>query len=336
MKDCIMKKLLQNLTETYGPSGYEGAVRDVIKKIIKPYADEIRVDALGNLIARKGRLGKGGQKIMLAAHMDEIGLMVSHVDTNGFARFTSLGSPFGRYMLAGRVRFMNGVQGVVGYDRLEKFHEVPPLSKMYIDVGATSRKDCPVKIGDVAAFERPFLDMGKRVVAKSLDDRVGVAVLIEAMRRLKSSPNEMYFVFTTQEEFTSHGALTAAYGIDPDMGIAVDVTPTGDTPHVNNSDVALGKGAGIKVKDQSMLSDPRIVAWMKKTALKAKINHQTEVLLTGTTDAYKMQTARAGVPVGCISIPVRYVHSPSEMVDLDDVENCIRLLVALLRSPVTL
>jgi putative aminopeptidase FrvX len=336
MKDCIMKKLLQTLTETYGPSGYEGAVRDVIKKIIKPYADEIRVDALGNLIARKGRLGKGGQKIMLAAHMDEIGLMVSHIDSKGFARFTSIGSPFGRYMLGGRVRFMNGLQGVVGYDRLEKIHEVPPLSKMYIDLGATSKRDCPVKIGDVAAFDRPFLDMGKRVVAKSLDDRVGVAVLIEAMRRLKSSPNEMYFVFTTQEEFTSHGALTATYGIDPDLGIAVDVTPTGDTPHVNNSDVALGKGAGIKVKDQSMLSDPRIVAWMKKIAVNAKIKHQTEVLLTGTTDAYKMQTARAGVPVGCISIPVRYVHSPSEMVDLDDVENCIRLLVALLRSQVTL
>ncbi|MCJ7432566.1 MAG: M20/M25/M40 family metallo-hydrolase [Anaerolineales bacterium] len=332
----MMKKLLQTLTEAYGPSGYEGAVRDVIRKIIKPYADEIRVDALGNLIARKGKLGKGGQKIMLAAHMDEIGLMVSHVDSNGFARFTSLGLSFGRYMLGGRVRFMNGVQGVIGYDRLEKVHEMPPLNKMYIDVGATGRKDCPVKVGDVAAFERPFLDMGKRVVAKSLDDRVGVAALIEAMRRLKSSPNEMVFAFTTQEEFTSHGALVAAYGIDPDLGIAVDVTPTGDTPHVKDSDVALGKGAAIKVKDQSMLSDPRIVAWMKKTALKAKIQHQTEVLLTGTTDAYKMQTARAGVPVGCISIPIRYVHSPSEMVDLDDIENCIRLLVALLRSPVTL
>jgi tetrahedral aminopeptidase len=336
MKDYIMKKLLQILTETYGPSGYEGAVRDVIKKIIKSDADDIRVDALGNLIARKGKLGKGGQKIMLAAHMDEIGLMISHVDSNGFARFTSLGSPFGRYMLGGRVRFMNGVQGVIGYDRLEKVHEAPPLSRMYIDVGATSKKDCPVKVGDVAAFERPFLDMGKRVVAKSLDDRVGVAVLIEAMRRLRASPNEMYFTFTTQEEFTSHGALTATYGIDPDLGIAVDVTPTGDTPHVNNSDVALGKGSAIKVKDQAMLSDPRIVAWMKRTAVKAKINHQTEVLLTGTTDAYKMQTARAGVPVGCISIPVRYVHSPSEMVDLDDVENCIHLLVTLLRSPVIL
>jgi putative aminopeptidase FrvX len=336
MKDYMMKKLLQTLTETYGPSGYEGAVRAAIKKIIKPYADDIRVDVLGNLIARKGKLSKGGQKVMLAAHMDEIGLMVSHVDLNGFARFTSLGSPFGRYMLGGRVRFMSGVQGVIGYDRLEKIHEVPPLGKMYIDVGATSKKDCPVKIGDVAAFERPFLDMGKRVVAKSLDDRVGVAALIETMRRLKSSPNEMVFVFTTQEEFTSHGALTATYGIDPDLGIAVDVTPTGDTPHVNNSDVALGKGAAIKVKDQFMLSDPRIVAWMRKAATKAKIQHQTDVLLTGTTDAYKMQTARAGVPVGCISIPVRYVHSPSEMVDLDDVENCIRLLVALLRSPVTL
>lgn len=330
-----MKKLLQTLTDTYGPSGYEHAVREAIKKIIKPYADEMRVDALGSLIARKGRLGKNGKRIMVAAHMDEIGLMVSHVDANGFLRFTSIGGPFGRYMLGGRVRFLNGARGVIGYDKLEKYHETPPLDKMYIDVGASSRRDCPVKVGDVAAFERPFLDLGKRVAAKSLDDRAGVAALIETMRRLKSGPNEVYFVFTVQEEFTINGAQTAAFGIDPDLGIAVDVTPTGDTPHVNNSDVALGKGAAIKVKDQYTLCDPRLVAWMRQTAQKAKIEHQLEVLLTGTTDAYKMQTARAGMPVGCVSIPVRYVHSPSEMLDMDDLENCVRLLTALLRAPIS-
>lgn len=331
-----MKKLLQTLTDTYGPSGYEHNVRGAIKKMVKPHADEVRVDTLGNLIVRKGKLGKGGMKIMLAAHMDEIGLMVSHVDSKGFVRFASLGTPFGGYMPGGRVRFLSGIQGVIGYDKLEKPHEIPPLNKMYIDVGATSKQDCPVKIGDVAAFERPFLDLGKRVVAKSLDNRSGVATLIETIRRLKSVPNEVYFVFTTQEEFTSHGALVATYGIDPDIGIAVDVTSTGDTPHVRSGDVALGNGAAIKVKDQYMLSDPRLVTWMKKTAEKAKVKYQMEVLLTGTTDAYKIQAVRAGVRAGCVSIPIRYVHSPSEMIDMDDLENSVRLLVALISKPVTL
>jgi len=333
-----MKKLLKQLTETFGPSGYEDEVRKLVQAEIKPLADEIKVDALGNLIARKKptKPTKDTKKIMIAAHMDEIGLMVSHVDEKGFVRFSPIGGVFRRYVLGGRVRFLNGTVGVLGYDNFDKLNELPTLDKVYIDVGATSKKDCPVKVGDVAAFERPFVDMGNRLVAKSMDDRAGVLVAIEALRALKSTPHDVYFVFTTQEEVGTRGAGTSAFGVDPDLGIALDVTPTGDAPETPKMEMALGKGACIKIKDAGALSDPRVVQWMIRTAEKNKIPYQREVLLFGGTDARSIQLARAGVPAGCISIPVRYVHSPSEMVDYSDIENSVKLLTALLRSPIDL
>lgn len=331
-----MKELLRRLTELSGPSGYEDAVRNAVRKEVKDFADEIHVDALGNLNVRKGRASKNGKRIMVAAHLDEIGLIVTHVDDKGFVRFSNVGAVFGRYALSGRVRFLNGARGLISYDRLENFHKTPSFEKMFLDVGATSAGDCPVKVGDVAAFERAFLDLGDRVVAKSLDDRAGVAILIETLKRLRTGPNEVDFVFTVQEELGSRGAGSAAYGLDPDLGIAVDVTPTGDTPHAVKSEVGLGKGPAVKVKDQLMLADPRIVKWMTGTAERAKLPYQLEVLLRGSTDARVMQLTRAGVPVGCVSIPVRYVHSPSEMVDMADMENSVRLLLALLKSKVEL
>jgi len=333
-----MKKLLKQLTETFGPSGYEDEVRKLVQAEVKPLADEIKVDALGNLIARKKptKVTKDTKKIMIAAHMDEIGLMVSHVDEKGFVRFSPIGGVFRRYVVGGRVRFLNGVHGVIGYDNFTNINELPTLDKVYIDVGATSKKDCPVKVGDVAAFDRPFTEMGNRLVAKSMDDRVGVLVGIEALRALKSSPHDVYFVFTTQEEVGTRGAGTSAFGIDPDVGIALDVTPTGDAPEAPKMEMALGKGACIKFKDAGALSDPRVVQWMIRTAEKNKIPFQREVLLFGGTDARAMQLTRGGVPAGCISIPVRYVHSPSEMVDYSDVQNSVKLLTALLRSPIDL
>ena len=333
-----MKKLLKQLTETFGPSGYEENVRKIVRAEVKPYADEIKVDALGNLIVRKKptKQSKDTKKIMIAAHMDEIGLIVSHVDDNGFVRFAPIGAVIRRYVLGGRVHFLNGVQGVLGFDRLENINELPTLDKVYIDVGASSNKDCPVKIGDVAAFDRPFTEMGNCLVAKSMDDRVGVLVAIETLRALKTSPHDVYFVFTTQEEVGVRGATTSAYGVDPDLGIAVDVTPTGDTPNSLKMEMALGNGPCVKIRDVGSLSDPRVVQWMISTAEKNKIPYQREVLLIGGTDARAMQLTRAGVPAGCISIPVRYVHSPSEMVDYSDVQNAIKLLTALLRTPIDL
>jgi endoglucanase len=333
-----MKNLLKRLTETFGPSGYEEEVRKLVRAEVALLADEIKVDALGNLIVRKKptRDAKGAKKIMIAAHMDEIGLMVSHVDDNGFVRFSPIGGVFGRYILGGRVRFLNGVHGVIGYDRHEKVHEVPPLDKAFIDVGATGKKDCPVKVGDVAAFDRPFIELGGRLVAKSMDDRVGVLVAIETLRALKSTAYDVYFVFTTQEEVGVRGATTSAYGVDPDLGIALDVTAAADTPEAIKMEMALGRGPCIKIRDAGALSDPRIVQWMIRVAEKNRIPYQREVLLYGGTDARAIQLTRAGVPAGCISIPVRYVHSPSEMVDVSDVRNSVKLLTALLRSPIDL
>jgi len=337
MKDS-MKKLLQNLTEAFAPSGYEDKVRGIVRAEVEPLADEIKVDVLGNLIVRKrpGRQTKDTRKIMIAAHMDEIGLIVSHVDQNGFVRFSPIGGVFRRYVPGGRVRFLNGTQGVLGFDRLDHVNELPTLDKVYIDVGATSKKDSPVKIGDVAAFDRPFTELGNRLVAKSMDDRVGVLVAIEALRALKSTPHDVYFVFTTQEEVGTRGAATSAYGIDPDVGIAIDVTPAGDTPNALKMEMALGKGPCIKIQDPGMIADPRVVGWMIRAAEKAKLPYQREVLLRGGTDARAIQLTRAGVPAGCISIPVRYVHSPSEMVDYSDVQNSVKLLTAVLRTPIDL
>lgn len=331
-----MKSLIQKLTETFSPSGYEHDIREVIRAEIEPLVDEVRTDPMGNLIARKGQIGKNGKRIMLAGHMDEIGLIATHIDENGFIRFSGIGGLYPHTLLGGRVRFVNGVSGVIGGDRIMDVNKTLLVSQLFIDVGSTNPKNCPIKTGDVASFDRPFFDMGDRMVAKSMDDRIGCVVMIEALRSLKSSPHEIYFAFTTQEEVGLRGATASAFGIDPEIGLSLDVTGTGDTPKCRKMDVGLGKGPAIKIKDGGMLSDPRVVQWMIRTAEKAKLPYQREVLEGGTTDATAIQLTRAGVPVGCISIPCRYIHSPSEMVDTNDVNNAIKLLTALLSAPISI
>ncbi len=326
-----MKSLIEKLITTPGPSGYEGQIRGVIQSEVEPYADDIQVDALGNLIVSKGR---GDLRFMLAAHMDEIGIIASHIDENGFVRFTNIGGVPPRYCPGGRVRFLDGTPGVIGLEDVSPT-EVPPLSKMFIDVGATSKDDCPIKVGDAAAFERPFTEVGNRLVSKAMDDRISVAVMIEALRQLKDSPHELYFVFTAQEEVGVRGAATAAFGIDPHLGLAIDVTRTGDTPKGITMAVSLGKGPAIKVKDSGIIVDPQVVDWMVATAQRAAIPYQLEVLERGGTDAHSIQLTRAGVPAGCLSIPCRYIHSPSEMVDLQDVDNAVKLLLELISNPIS-
>ncbi len=328
-----MKELIRSLVETTGPSGYEMQVTELVKQLIKGTADEIKVDALGNLIARKGTLKKGGKRIMLSAHMDEIGLIATHVDENGFIRFTSNGGVFPVYLLGSRVRFLNGIEGVIGSES-DSRDQAPAMNKCYIDVGAKDRESCPVKVGDMAIFVRPFVDLGARLVSKALDDRVGVAVLVETMKQLKDTPHELYCVFSVQEEVGCRGAMTAAYAVDAELGIALDVTRTGDTPKCTKMEVALGKGPAIKVRDSGMLSDPKVVRWMQETAEKEGIPYQLEILDAGSTDARMMQVSRAGMPAGVISIPCRYVHSPSEMVDYQDVLDSVKLLKALLSNPI--
>ncbi len=331
-----MKPLIQKLTQIPGPSGYEHKIRAAVEEEIAPYADDYRVDALGNLIARKGSANSEGLKIMLSAHLDEIGVIASHVDEKGFVRFANIGGVYPRNCVGAHVRFLNGTQGVIGLERTGGRGEVPPLEKMFIDVGASSRADCPVEVGDVAVFERAFLDLGNRLVSKAMDDRISVAILVETLRRLERTPHQVYFVFSVQEEIGTRGAATAAYGVNPDIGLAVDVTLTGDTPKGVKMEVALGDGPAVKVRDGGMIADPRVVDWMTRTAESAGLPYQREVLLGGTTDARSIQVARSGVPAGCLSVPCRYVHTPSEMVDYRDVENSVALLLALLENPATL
>ena len=334
-KNNSLWTILQTLVETPGPSGSEHVIRGKIKAEIEGHADEIYTDALGNLIARKGTLKEGGKRIMISAHVDEIGLMITHVDDNGFARFLPIGGINPLTCLGGRVLFMNGTQGVIGMERLEK-DEHPELGKYFIDTGATTKADSKVGVGDVCGFERPLLDLGKRVVAKSMDDRVAAAIAVEALKEVKPGVNELYFVFSVQEEVGIRGAITAAYGVDPEVGVAVDVTRTGDTPLGVKMEIALGNGPAIKVRDSSFIADPRVVKWMVNEAKAQKLPYQMEVLEAGGTDGAAMQRTRAGVPAGCLSIPCRYIHSPSEMVDRDDVENSVKLLVGLLGKPVSL
>jgi endoglucanase len=366
---------IQKLVEAWGPSGQEDAVRELIRAEIAGLADEVQVDPLGNLIARRGPRGprggrgresvrregarreggereggereggegggreNGARRIMLAAHMDEIGLMVTHVDEKGFLRFTSVGYLIPITLLGGRVRFGDGTVGVIGIERRDRDGDkAPSLEQLYIDVGATSQADCPIRVGDQGAMLRPYTELagGGRLVAKSMDDRIGCAVLIETLRRLKRSPHELAFVFTVQEEVGTRGAQTSAYGLDPEIGIAVDVTTTGDTPEARRMAVRLGGGPAIKVRDVGMLAHPGVKNWMVACAEENDILYQLEVLEGGSTDARAIQLSRGGVAAGCLSIPCRYVHTPSEMVDAGDVEGAVRLLVAMLSAPVAL
>ncbi len=335
-----MNDLIRTLVEAYGPSGFEDEVRELIRPIVEPYADEITVDALGNLIVLKRATGGGERplKVAVAAHMDEIGVMVSHITEKGFLRFTNIGGVYAHTLLGGRVRFADGTLGVIGSDRLDDRSAVHPLNKHFIDVGATSRDDCPVRVGAAAIFDRPFVERGRHLTAKSMDDRIGCVVAIEALRRLGSVAHdvahevahEVYFIFSVQEEVGTRGAEAAANGIGPDVSIALDVTLTGDLPEARPMNVSLGAGPAIKVKDSGMIAHPGLVRIMRQRAEEAGIPYQMEVLDGGSTDARAMQIAGPGSVAGCISIPCRYVHTPSETVDAEDVEGAIKLLVALL------
>jgi endoglucanase len=331
-----VKDLIKKLTEAYGPSGYEHSIRQIIRDEVRGYADEIRTNALGSLIALKRGKGKGKQ-VMLAAHMDEIGVMVTHIDEKGFCRFASIGGLYPLTLLGGRVVFGNGTVGVIGME--EKHYErgkTPPLDQFFVDVGAKDKASCPVKVGDAAGFSRPFEDLGDRLVAKTMDDRVACAILIETLRKLRRCAHDVYFVFTVQEEMTLAGAGTSAYGINPDLALAVDVTDTGDTPESNHMAVALGGGPAIKVQDSGMVAHAGVKELMVRRAEEAKIQYQFEVLTAGTTDAMAIQMVREGIPTGCLSIPCRYIHSPSEMVDYGDVQDSVKLLLAILSKSIEL
>ncbi len=323
-------ELIKQLCNTYGPAGREDRVRDIIKKEIKSHCQQIEVDRLGNLIARvsPGPQKKSDEKIMLCAHMDEIGLIVTHVDEHGFCRFTSIGGVFPQRILHERVIFENDVIGVIGVETKPETPKPPRMDNMFIDIGARSKKEAlkMVSIGDIAAFYQQAHIIDNRLVGKALDDRLGCYCLIEVLKSIKKPSNDLYFVFTVQEEVGCRGARTGAFSIGPKYAIAVDMTSTGDTPGCPKMEMALGKGAAIKIKDYAFIAHPKIKDALIDHAKALKVPFQLEILERGTTDASVIQLVKEGVQSGVISIPGRYIHSVNEMCDLADVEGAIKVL----------
>ena len=338
-----MQQLAKRLAEAFGVSGFEEEIRNVIREEIAGLVDEINVDAMGSLVAvKKGRAAGpsgGGRRVMLAAHMDQIGLMVTHIDAKGFMRFAPIGGIYPLTCWGSQVRFADGTIGTVGLDGRAERSKAPELRDMFIDVGAVEKSDVKQKVGDVVVFWPGFTAQGNTWFSPNQDDRVGCVVLVELLRQLKETPvdHDIYAVFTTQEEVGIRGARTAGYALEPDLAIALDVTLTGDLPHASQAmDVSLGKGVAIKIMDSGMIGHPGLNALLIATAERAGIPYQREVLQGGTTDAAAIQLARAGVPSTALSLPSRHVHTPSQMVDQRDVEGAVRLLQAFLSGPINL
>ena len=276
--------------------------------------------------------GRGAPLLMFSAHMDEIGVIVTHIDDKGFLRIAPVGGVAPHLLVGQRLRFKNGVLGTVHHEKIKELKELD-WSKLYVDIGAADGDAAKkrLRIGDMACLHQPFVDLGGRYMAKAMDDRIGCAILVEVARRLPPSlPQGVCFVFSAQEEVGLRGATTAAYRLDPGYGFAVDVTMVGDTPEAPLMAVSLGRGPAIKVKDRSLLCHPRVRELMVETAEKHGIPYQLEVLERGGTDAGAIHLSREGVPSGAVSIPCRYVHTPSEMVDAGDVEHAVELIEKLI------
>ncbi|MGJ3239636.1 MAG: M42 family metallopeptidase [Anaerolineae bacterium] len=334
-----MFELIKKLTEAWGPSGYEHQVRALIQEEVADLADDIRVDGMGNLICRIGEVGQG-KRVMIAAHMDEIGVMATYAEPNSrYLRFSNIGGLLYTSLHGNRVKFEDGTIGVIAvHDAFGKGRtSAKSTDDFYIDVQDESG-EMTVQAGSPAGFWREAQQRGNRVIAKALDDRIGCVVAIETMRKLKAqgTPNELHFVFTTQEEVGVRGAKAAAFGVNPDIGIALDVTATGDEIQGRKMAVKLGGGTAIKVADTSLIVPRSIVDWMIERAEADNITHQLELLVGGGTDASAIQVTHAGVPSGCISIPTRFLHTTSETVDLSDVQACIDLLTGLVSNEITL
>jgi putative aminopeptidase FrvX len=320
-----MFDLLKKLCNTFGVSGNEEEIRDVITDEIKNYVDEIKVDPLGNLIAiKKGK----GKKIMIAAHMDEIGVMATYIDDKGFIRFTNIGGVSPYNSIGQRVKFKNNTIGAVSYE--EKLEDIKnlKLQNMYIDIGSKSKKETEerIRIGDTATFIGDTLEQNGYVISKALDNRSGCAVAIKAIQCQSPTENEVYYVFTVQEELGLRGAKTSAYQIMPDFAIVLDVTSTGDKPESDLMEVKLGQGPAIKIKDRSVICHPKVKKILEDSAKSQNIPFQYEILERGGTDAGSIHLTGGGIPSGVLSLPSRYVHSPAEMASLSDIENAVKIL----------
>lgn len=324
----INSDLLKNILKVYGPASNELKIRDFILNEIEDYVDDVYVDALGNLITHK----KGnGKKIMISSHMDQIGLMVTDIDKNGFIRFTNVGGISPNISLSQKVIFENGLQGIIFSEPIEDDKKLK-LENMYIDIGVFSKEEAEnkISIGDICIYDSDSIINENIVCGPYLDDRIGCYIAIEAIKQIEKTNNDLYFVFSVQEEVGLRGAKTAAYRIDPDIGISLDVTSNGDTPKAKRFAVGLNKGAAIKVKDKSIISHPQIKNALVELAQNNDIKYQMEVLEFGGTDSGAIHLTKSGVPSGVISIPTRYVHSTVEMASINDINSCLDLLIEFL------
>jgi len=341
----MVRELLKKLSNAHGLSGSEGSVMAIVKRELKNHVDEIHDDPLGNLITVK----KGNDfKVMLAAHADEIGLMVKSIDEKGFLRFVTLGGWYPPTLYNQRV-ILHGakgpVPGVLGGKPPHKMDEEErkkgvKVDDLFIDIGARDREEAEaagIEIGTPGTMDRQVVELvNGRMTGKAFDNRAGVAVLVRTLQKVRS-PFTIYGVFTVQEEVGLKGARTSAYSIDPDCAVATDVTFPGDHPGIDQKDVPveLGKGPIITIADASgrgLIASRAMVAWLKDTAKKHDIPVQLEVGSGGTTDATAIHLERGGIPSTTLSVPTRYIHSPVEVLDPTDIENAVELLVQALKT----
>lgn len=326
-------ELQKLLVENAAPSGSEYLrIAPKLAELAAPFVDEVYTDALGNLIAHKKGSGK---KIMYAAHMDAIGLMVNFIDERGFLRFDNIGGNSPIQLVNIRVRFLNGCRGIVRL-RKEAKNLLKPMnalqmSDLFIDIGAASRAEAEalVSIGDTALYDsRTVRIAGNNIMTPYADDLVACIVLLLTMEQVGVCENDLYFVFTTQEEVGRRGARTAAFHIHPDVGFACDVDGEGDSPRKDDVPMALyiGKGPALKIKDGSVIGTPQLNQKLKELARKNNILWQDEILPSGGTDTSRMQSTHGGVPATGVSIPTHNIHTPCEIYNIDDVQQAARLL----------
>lgn len=335
----INVELLKKICETPGTSGFEQRIRQVVLQEIAGLADSISLDNMGNIIAVKR--GKESRKVMIAAHLDEIGFIVSHIDEDGFLRFHPLGGFDPKTLTSQRVivhgrRDLMGVMGSkpIHLMKAEERNRAVPLQEYFIDLGMPySEVVKVVDVGDPITRERELIEMGDCVNSKSIDNRVSVYILIELLRALQTQtpPYDVYAVFTVQEEVGLRGAMSAAHSIDPDFGFGLDVTIAFDVPGAQPHEVVtkLGQGAAIKVLDGSVISDYRMVRYMRQVADQAKIPYQLEILPAGGTDTAGIQRyGKHGAITGAVSIPLRHIHQTIELAHKGDIRHCVDLLEA--------
>ena len=325
-----LKKLLPT---TPSVSGREGHIRDILKEMMRPLVDEVSVDAMGNLICLKKGSAAAPKKVMLAAHMDEIGFIVNFIEENGYLRVAPIG---GIHLAAAsftEVVFENGVRGVLVPEADVPAKETPKAEKCYIDIGASSRAAAErrVKIGDCCALLPHLTKLtASRVVGRPLDDRIGCAVMVQIARALTDPCDDIYYVFSVQEEVGCRGARPASFAIAPDVALIYDVTGTGDEQSAKPMAVKLGEGVAVKIKDNSVICDQSLVEQLLQLAKEQRIAAQCEILTYGGTDTSAVQMTGFGCRAGALSIPSRYIHSGVEMIDLRDAQAAVTLTLAYL------